>query len=49
MHILQGEALQSYNTLALAGHARALVRVVDHGQLLEALFLGFKYLHLKLF
>lgn len=37
MHILQGEALQPYNTLALAGHARALVRVADHGQLLEAL------------
>ena len=24
MHILQGEALQSYNTLALAGHERLI-------------------------
>ena len=37
MHILQGEALQPYNTLALAARARALLRVADQGQLLEAL------------
>lgn len=37
MHILQGEALQPYNTLALAGHATALVRAQSDNQLLEAL------------
>ena len=37
MHILQGEALKPYNTLALAGWASALVWAGSDHQLLEAL------------
>lgn len=37
MHVLQGEALGAYNTLALEGRARALVQVGSDAQLLSAL------------
>ena len=37
MHILPGEPLQPYNTLSLAARARALVRVANDGELLDAL------------
>ena len=37
MHVLHAESLQPYNTLALEGTAKALVRVGDDAQLIQAL------------
>ncbi len=38
MHVLNGEPLQAYNTLALEGSAKAFIRVSKDAELIEALY-----------